>query len=142
MEQRARPRKKRPQPIWILVRMMMAVYAYGQARDAGEKHSVAISEAVTYIRATYARMRVSETEVKRIMAQWRSKRRATCLFVSQPDAQHNSITLPNGRKVRILYTASVGPHPRYPRANAAARPQEGSRSVTASQCGCSVLRDD
>lgn len=119
MNKPGRPRKNGEKPFWMLERDTVAVYAYGRAREGGEKHSVAISEAVTHIRATYPRMPVSETEVKRIAAAWRSKQRSSSLFVSKPDPEHNSITLPNGRKVRILYNASVGPRPIYPRANAA-----------------------
>ena len=35
----------------MLERDTVAVYAYGCAREAGEKHSVAITEAVAYVRA-------------------------------------------------------------------------------------------
>ena len=89
---------------------------------------VAISEAVKYIRDTAPKMRISETEVKRIVAVWRSKQRPMCLFVTKPDPEHNSIVLPNGRRARILYTASVGPRPIYPRANAAEKPGENGLS--------------
>lgn len=122
MKKPGRPRKNGEKPFWMLERETVAVYAYDQARKAGEKHSVAISEAVKFIRATYPWMPISETEVKRAMAHWRSKRRASALFVSKPDPEHNCIILPNGRKVRILYTASVGPRPIYPRSNAAEQP--------------------
>jgi hypothetical protein len=124
MKAPGRPKKNGQKPMWMLERGSLVVYAYGRAREAGEKHSVAISEAVKYIQDTAPAMPISETEVKRIVAVWRSKRRATCLFVSKPDPEHNSIVLPNGRKGRILYTASVGPHPIYPRVNAAEKPGE------------------
>lgn len=110
MNRRGRPRNGK-KPVWILERVILAVYAYGEARKLGEKHSVAVTEAVKYIRATAPAMRVSETEVKRIMAAWRPRGSPTCLFVSKPDPVNNSHTLPNGRKVRILYTAWVGPRP-------------------------------
>jgi hypothetical protein len=108
----------------VLVRDTLAIYAYGLARDAGEKHIVAVLEAVNYIRDVAPAMRISETEVKRIVARWRPKGKATCLFVSKPDPEHSTIWVPgrDGRMVnaRIIYTASVGPRPSYPRANAAA----------------------
>jgi hypothetical protein len=126
MRKPGRPRKNGEKPFWMLARETVAVYAYDQARKTGEKHSGAISEAVMYIRATYPRMPVSETEVKRILAVWRSKNRSSVLFVSKPGPEHNSRTLPDGRKVRILYTASVGPRPVYPRANAAEQPEQSN----------------
>ena len=121
MNKPGRPRKNGPQPMWMLERIILALYAYGRAREAGEKHTVAISEAVKYVRETAPRMRVSETEVKRIVAAWRSKQRGTCLFIRKPDPQHSITPLPRRRNDRILYTASVGPRPVYPRANATAK---------------------
>ena len=112
----------------MLTRETLVVYAYGRAREAGEKHSVAISEAVKYVRDNAPAMPISETEVKRIVATWRSKQRPTCLFVTKPDPEHDTLVLPDGRKVRMLYTASVGPHPIYPRANAAKKPSESPTS--------------
>lgn len=127
MKKPGRP-KNGVQPSWMLGRVTMAVYAYDLARKAGEKHSVAVSEAVTYIRETAPRMTISETEVKRIVAEWRSKRRKACLFVSKPDPEHSIVLVPgrDGRivPVRIVYSASVGPHPIYPRANAARKPNQ------------------
>lgn len=121
-----RPKQNGQQPMRILLRSTVVIYAYGRAREAGEKHSVAVREAVEYIRATPHPMPISETEVKRIVAEWRSKRRRTCLFVSRPDPEHSIIAVPrrDGKigDARIVYTASVGPHPIYPRANAAAKP--------------------
>ncbi len=50
MEKRGRPRKNGEQPIWMLDRVTLVVYAYDQAREAGEKHMAAITEAVEFIR--------------------------------------------------------------------------------------------
>ena len=107
----------------MLGRVTLAVYAYDLATGAGEKHSVAISEAVQYIRHTAPRMRISETEVKRIMADWRPKGSASCLFVDKPHPEQSIIPV-LGRDgeptyATNLYTASVGPRPVYARANAA-----------------------
>jgi len=125
MRKPGRPRKNGFQPMTMLVRVTLATFAYGRARDAGEKHSTAVREAVKYVRETAPSMRVSETEVKRIMAKWRSKRRSTCLYVSKPNVEPCIISVPgrDGRMIdaRVVYTASVGPHPTYTRANAAAK---------------------
>jgi hypothetical protein len=124
MKKPERPKKNGQKPMSVLERDMLVIYAYGRARDAGEKHIVAILEAVKYIRDTAPAMRISETEVKRIVARWRPKGKATCLFVSKPDPEHGIIRVPgrDGRMInaRIMYTASVGPRPTHPRANAAA----------------------
>ena len=135
MKKRGRPRKNGPQPMWMLERIILALYAYDRARDACEKRSVAISEAVKYIRDTAPAMRVSETEVKRIITRWRSKQRATCLLIRKPDPQHSIIPLSRGRNGRILYIASIGPRPVYPRANAAAKREQTSKPSTTSLSG-------
>jgi len=122
MKTPGRPKKNGQKPMLMLERATLVVYAYSRAREAGEKHSVAISEGVKYIQDTAPAMPISETEVKRIVAEWRSKRRPMCLVVTRPDPAHNSVALPNGQKARILYTASVQLHPIYPRANAAEKP--------------------
>jgi hypothetical protein len=127
MQKRGRP-KSSYQKSWMLARAVLALYAYGRARDAGEKHSVAITEAVNYIRTICPRMKVSETEVKRILAVWRSIRRAACLVVSKPDAQHSMIPLPRGGTGRKLYTVSVRLRRTYPRANAAEKPKQRCNS--------------
>ena len=67
--------------MWVLERIVLVVYAYGLARDRGEKYSVAIYEAVKYIRENVPAMRISETEVRRILAAWRPKRSPSCLVV-------------------------------------------------------------
>jgi hypothetical protein len=124
MKKPGRPKKNGQKSMWMLGRDTLAIYAYGLARDAGEKHIVAIQEAVRYIRDKCPRMPISETEVKRIVAAWRPKRAATCLFVSKPDPERAIVWVPgrDGRIIsaRIAYTASVGPRPIYPRTNAAA----------------------
>jgi len=124
MKKPGRPKKNGQKFMWMLKRVTLAIYSYGLARDAGEKHSVAIHEAVKYIRDKCPWMPISESEVKRIVAAWRSKRAATCLFVSKPDPDHAIVRVPgrDGRIIsaRIVYTASVGPRPIYPRTNAAA----------------------
>ena len=125
-KQRGRPKKNGEKPFWMLVRDTAVVYAYGRARNRHEKHSVAISEAIRHVRATYPLMPISETEVKRILAAWRARKRATCLFVDKPDPGHSEILYPGRdgkfRYFRIAYTASIGQHPNYPRTNAVEKP--------------------
>ena len=113
MEKRGRPRKNGEQPIWMLDRVTLVVYAYDQAREAGEKHMAAITEAVEFIRENRPWMKVSQTEVKRILANWRSKRRPVGLLVTKPDPADCKLTLPDGRIVRRVLGAAFGPRPIY-----------------------------
>src|ERR1700733_13716189 len=121
-----RPRKNGLQPIRVLQRMTLALFAYQRARERGAKHSAAVSEAVGYVRRNAPAVRISETEVKRIVAYWRPKGATKCLLVSKPEPPRNITSVPvlrNGSvsfiNCRVLYTASHGPRPIYPRANAA-----------------------
>ena len=57
--------------MWMLRRETMIIYGYDQARRLGEKHAAAIKEAVRYVRETDPLMRISETEVRRVLAYWR-----------------------------------------------------------------------
>jgi hypothetical protein len=105
--------------MWILRRETRILYGYDRARRLGEKHAVAIQEAVRYVRETDPRMPISETEVRRVLAYWRPISEQSGLIVTEPSPSENTITLPNGMVIRIGLTAAVGPRPIYPRANAA-----------------------
>ncbi len=52
---RGRPRKNGGQPGWMLVRGLEILFPYDQSRRAGEKHSVALREAVTAVKAEQTR---------------------------------------------------------------------------------------
>jgi hypothetical protein len=51
----------------------MSMSAYDEARQKGEKHSVAITQAVDSVAQYHAGLRVSETELRRILATWRPR---------------------------------------------------------------------
>jgi len=57
----------------------MVLFAYDEARQRGEKHSVAIIQAVEYIRQHYPKMPISETEVRRVLATFRPRKSRTVL---------------------------------------------------------------
>ena len=63
MEKRGRPRKNGLQLMWMLERVTLAVYACGQAREAGEKIA-----GVKFVQDTCPWMPVSETEAKQSRA--------------------------------------------------------------------------
>ncbi len=121
MKKRGRPRKDGREPAYVLERIVLVVHAYALFREAGEKHSVAICEVVEYIRKIAPAMRISKTEVSRILAAWLPRCGQSCLVVRKPLSESDIRRLPNGRTVRVLYTVSVERRPLYPRANVTAK---------------------
>jgi hypothetical protein len=53
--------------------------SYDEARENGQKHSVAVAESVEFVRQRFPRMRISETAVRRILAGWRPRESQTIL---------------------------------------------------------------
>jgi len=127
MGKRGRPTKSGRFPVWMLIRVTYVLYAYKRARDAGLKHFAATLEAVKFVRQQEPSMPISETEVKRILAEWRSNRRKSVLSVVIPGPDTNTYPLPGGRTAKLLFTAYKEPRQVYLRANAASEsPQSKS----------------
>lgn len=77
--QRGRPRKERDRiDPWRFTRASLAVCAYDEARGRGEKHSVAITEAVDFVKRRRPEMKISKTEVKRVLASLRPRNAGIC----------------------------------------------------------------
>jgi hypothetical protein len=71
---KGRPRQaENTMPFWQFMRAARVMYAYDDARERGEKHSVAVKEAVELLKQSNPRMPISQTEVKRILAVWRPR---------------------------------------------------------------------
>jgi len=121
MKKAGRPKKNGEQPVWMLDRVTLVLHAYDKARKAGAKHMAAIAEAVEFTRENRPRMKISTTEVRRILAQWRSNRSPVGLLVTKLDPDC-TLVLPDGRVAKRLFGAAFGPRPCHPRANAAAKP--------------------
>jgi hypothetical protein len=128
MGKRGRPTKNGQYPAWMLFRVTYVLYAYKQARDAGLKHLSAITAAVQFVRQKAPGMPISETEVKRILAERRSSRSASVLSGVIPDPGSDTLRLPDGRTFKILYSAYREPRPIYPRANAVSQPPQSKSS--------------
>jgi hypothetical protein len=79
-KQKGRPRKS-PNSLefWRFVRAAMVMYAYDAAREMDEKHSVAVAQAVDFVRQHHPAMPISETEVRRVLSTWRPKGSHTIL---------------------------------------------------------------
>jgi hypothetical protein len=57
----------------------IAMSVYDEARGNGQKHSVAVTQTVEFIKQRHPKMRISETEVKRILAKFRPRNSQTIL---------------------------------------------------------------
>lgn len=107
---RGRPNSNGLQPAWMLGRDFEILLRFDRARRAGEKYLAAVAIAGLAVR-------VSRTEVKRVLARWRSQHSNVGLVFSEPDGQQVR-TLPDGTKVRQGPNFGFGPKPKYARANA------------------------
>jgi len=142
MTKRGRPNKNGVKPGWMLLRSVMVLHAYDQAMNKGQKRSAAIAEAISTVRSLVPEMRISETGVKRVLAEFRSKdsergwiikegiargRRANSLFKTLEWVANESCgkwVVPSFSHIKSeprrlrTFRIDVGPQPRYPRYNA------------------------
>lgn len=80
---RGRPRKHGLREPEVLRRALLAVVFYQQARTAGEKYSVAVREAAAHVRSRNPHTRMSETEVKRILAEFWPKNAESVILAEE-----------------------------------------------------------
>jgi hypothetical protein len=155
MAKRGRPKKHGAKQGWTLLRDSIALGGYDEARQRGEKYIVAISEAVSAVRKWDPKMHISETEVRRVLARWRSNITAAWSILPEPvkilersaaelDSRATQDFLriqailmgkplePGGRppKVRVI-SVKLGPKPSYPRINSRKPKQESAPDFTA-----------
>jgi hypothetical protein len=93
---------------------MVGLCAYDKARSRGEKYEQALKAAVEEVRQIFPEMPMSETEVKRVLAEFRTKELELTFLVSESD---NTVTL-EGRKCQKAWEIRIGPQPEFPRHNA------------------------
>jgi hypothetical protein len=77
---RGRPTKNGVKDVRALSRALAVLYSHDDARARGEKYSAAIRESVTFVRQLHPGMPISETEVKRILAEFRPRGARTILM--------------------------------------------------------------
>jgi hypothetical protein len=70
MKKRGRPPKNGVVEPERFARALMVIHAYSEARAGRQKHSSAIREAVDFVRQLDPEMPISETEVKRVLAEF------------------------------------------------------------------------
>jgi hypothetical protein len=113
----------------MFLRMMLAQYGYDQARRAGMKHASAITEAVSFVRSHCPEMTISETEVKRVVAQLQPKDVPIAYCVSKsenvsipplnlPADLCRKFGLPENFNPTHCFTLTLGSRPEYVRNNA------------------------
>jgi hypothetical protein len=67
MAQRGRPKLN---GVTKLQRDLTVVWSYNESRRTGEKHPIAVASAASEVQKQYPGMKASETEVKRVLAQY------------------------------------------------------------------------
>ena len=138
-----RPKKKEGAiACWRLFRDVMVVSAYAEARESGEKHSAAVTQAVDHVRQRCSEMRISETEVKRTLAIYQPRNnqiifqfKRVTLHESELMRQRNVLeqavaelrgkkglwkplpSIQDSPKSRTAYTFAYAERPLYPRHN-------------------------
>jgi len=116
--------------------------AYDEARQNDQKHSVAVRQAVEFVKQNYPELRISETAVRRILAEWRPRNSGTILrferstMTEEEVAKYRSVReqaaafqqqigpsvplLPdinNPFKTATKFVFGFGERPNYPRSN-------------------------
>jgi hypothetical protein len=137
-----RPRKKEGViSFWHFQRAGIVMSLYDEAQKNGQKHSAAVAQTVELIKQRDPVMRISETEVKRILAAWRPRGsyiilRLECSTLSEEElakrysieSQKPAMSLKKGSKLPApsevihpksvtTYKMSFGERPNYPRHN-------------------------
>jgi hypothetical protein len=140
--QRGRPKKKGDsKEVWQYFRAAMVMSAYDESREKGEKHSVAVRDAVDFLKRYSPEMRICETEVKCVLSTFRPRGSRTILRferspLSEADIQKHrwlreqivalekkkGITLPEPRaqdetRLREKFIIRSSERPVYPRHN-------------------------
>ncbi len=64
-------------------RWLYALCEFDKARQAGEKHSAALHTAAAEMLRKHPHLKISETEIKRMLAQLRRRPRGLVLFCSE-----------------------------------------------------------
>ena len=110
MAQRGRPKLN---DVTKLQRDLTVVLSYNESRRAGEKHASAVASTASEVRKQCPGMKVSETEVKRILARL------------QPKGYPQVFTV---TKLRNGFGLGFGPRPEHTRIKARKRPTATNRS--------------
>jgi hypothetical protein len=108
--------------------MLLVLNAYNEARSLGLKHSAAVSEAVAVVKNRLPDVQISQTEVKRILAEYQPSGALTVLTTKKNDVATRPLPpevcrqmgIPEGSRMRSILAFGFGPKPQYPRVNSRA----------------------
>jgi hypothetical protein len=114
MGTQGRPAKNGVKEASVFFRAMIALEGYDQARSRGEKYVVSLESGIAAVRREFPDISMSTTEMKRVLAEFRSEGLRDTLFVSESE---NTVT-PDGRKCRKAWALTISAPPKYPRHNA------------------------
>jgi hypothetical protein len=114
MAARGRPVKNGVKEARVLFRTMIALQGYDQSRSHGEKYTASLEAGIAAVRTAVPGMKMSMTEMKRVLAEFRSPDLAETFLTSENE---NTVG-PNGRKYQKAWVLTVGATPEYPRHNA------------------------
>jgi hypothetical protein len=123
MAKRGRPRKNGVKQEWVLFRALLALEGYDRSRMAGEKYSEALKAGVAEVRQTFSGMPISQTEVKRVLAELQPKAQPLGLWVAKPES--GDIMTLFGRRWKKISVFGIRPRPKYPRHNATDKTRKG-----------------
>jgi hypothetical protein len=76
------------------MRAGIVMSAYDAARQSDEKHSAAVRQAVEFVKQRHPEMRISETGVKRILAEFRPRASQTTIL------RFDRVTMTDAERVR------------------------------------------
>ena len=125
------------------VRAGIVMAVYDEGRQSDQKHSVAVRQAVEFVKQNYPGLRISETAVRRILAEWRPRNSGTILrferstMTADEIAKYRSVReqaaafqqteglkvpvpsdiINNHSRPRTKFLIRFGERPNYPRSN-------------------------
>jgi hypothetical protein len=107
MGEMGRPRKngtKEPSHLW---RSLVIFNAYSKAREVGLKRSAAIRETVDAVRQRFPGMRISETEVKRVVAKFSPRGSSIALWVEDSPLEGDEAAIRRRRDAEFMEHAGI-----------------------------------
>ena len=116
-----RPRKKEGASSFLdFIRGGIVGGLYDEARENGEKYSVAVAQTVELIKQRIPITRISESGVKRVLAVWRPRGSHTIVLfkVSMLTRDEIATLYPNKAPISVAtFGMTLGERPNYPRHN-------------------------
>jgi hypothetical protein len=114
MADRGRP--KNPSS-FVIRRWLCALLEFDRAKLLGEKHSGALGTAAAEMLKKYPHLKVSQTEIRRMLAKWRAPNAGMTFLCRELSSEEGTAVMPDGTVLRFPLQVKVGPRPNYVRHN-------------------------